>query len=446
MKALSKELAELQHLQALGAVQIDPAKVPASRNFKRDDPSLQNLLRGLMKGHKDLEDLSEQALTSMVDQIHQQPNVSQPEHFVTAPTVFGSCSLEAKDLDALRTFRKDSRESCNIETTLKFLKKYHSSQSHRFTEASLIEALHVLLPAKSLNLLHSLIEQELSLAEIFTSLSHTFGETKTESDLVNQLYTLTEGNRSALEILQEIDTLINQSPSSYKMLNCLGLNEAKRLVKRELGSHPLATLEAFFSMGATKTFREFHRLVLVHFGSDLKNKKSKAHHVEQEALSAQIAELKQMIDQQQQAEVNQVKDNSEKSCFTCKQKGHFARDCRLKQAPSARSQGPSYCDSPCSLHTNGSHNNRDCRSQLGPCQHRPNHQNHTMGHCRRPVNQQHSRPSGPVLNQQPGWNRQTLATKPSNSPAGTSSNNSTSRADQVNAVIETITAALLSLQ
>ena len=429
---LSPEAANtLDKLQQEGALILDEKKVPAFLKYEPENRSLLNVLRGLIKGKVDgqeiegLSKITELELKTLVNEISEPKNRNLPDNYVVCPRIFGTASLTSKDLEQLRYFKKDNKESPDLEASLQFLVDYHEKNGCTFSERSWVENLHILLPAKSIAYLNNLRRQGAKISEIFEHLSFEFGSTKTKEEILLSLHELTENSKDdVLTVLDKINQILNSASGRVDSINDLCLNEGRRYIKLHCGGHLSASIECFFQMSPSKSFREYVRIARTHFGSELKRTcKTKAHHIEetQNEIKTQINHLTEAIKEMKKEStmVHQVQSNrgppqshkSKVACFNCGIQGHYARDCRKPRKPSGSNYGNVntnkniYTNMDCHIHKGSSHTNGNCRIQTNPCNYSPSHQNHKQGDCRRFIqpNQQIPNQTQSTAHQQGAW-------------------------------------------
>ena len=416
LNTLSSSPEELAELHNTGAITLNKDKIPARLKFAPDELSLTNILRGLL-GKTDetsLKNISEASLNSIIKNIAA-PDQTNPSSFVDPPPVFGTNDVIASaDLESLRQFRKDSRDSVDISTSLDYLNDFHIRTGNKYSAKALCQGLGTILPSKTLKSYYRLIRQQVSIGEIFKALQEEFSEEKSLHDSLNDLHDLSETACSGLDFLEKLTRIVNDT-SSAKEIDTLALNEARRFLKRELGPNS-ATLECFFSMSPNKNLREYVRLAKLHFLPLLKkSNKSRLHHIDSPQVStndfvtkADMESFLEKIVQSQnstlqnqmhnvQSQMHNVQSQSGQiTCYGCKQVGHISKFCPKRQSqfysanqvqskPFPTPPTKLYCHDKCSIHPQSTHLNSECQSQLTPCVFRINHGGHSAGDCMRPA-------------------------------------------------------------
>ena len=391
LKGLSSDAAEIARLKDSGAIKIDPNALPARMNFSPGEKTMVNTLRGLLKESEntELQDLGEADLVNMVLSLRT-PDKSVDIDGLKIPHLFGTSDLDTKDYDSLRSFRKDCRESVSIDIILNFLADYHEKQRCKFSEMALIDALNTILPSKALSTYHKLRLSGAKIASIFQELCIEFGEARSKDDILNELHVLFEANKPALEIFQEVNALLDSARSDFTGLDELVLNEARRYVRNNLGSHILATVESLLKSSSNKTYRGFFKILKTHFNKELTAKKTKAHHIGEQTETLLNDETKALLNQLITASsdshsLNMHNVMAQKKCYSCQETGHLIKNCPKKSKNNSQGNPNSYCNQKCNYHPNSNHSNFQCRLQTGPCTGGANHSSHSLGQCRRPV-------------------------------------------------------------
>ena len=371
----------------------NPEKVPAHLSFNKNDRSLSNIVKGVIKG-TDLEDLTEGELKRIVQGMGSDPQDVVPEHYVKSPLEFGGVELGQKDLEIWRGHKKDVKETLTIEEGLNYVNKYHEKNGKKFSESSLIEYLHIALPNKVANFLNTLRNQKATLKEIYTQLCFRFGSAKSKTEVRDALFKITSSsNKNIMEVLGHIFELTNNISSSIEEVDETCIQEARRYLKSVGAFQILATIECMFLLSKNRTYAEFYRIAKTYFEEELSSKK-RIHHVEEEReekinlkqeLSQVIHELK--LNNQGDKQGEKAKEKSgEKACFECGKTNHLVKDCfqRKNKKGSSKSQPTQmgYNKMTCVIHKGG-HSNEKCLAQKVPCTFRSTHGGHTQGDCRR---------------------------------------------------------------
>ena len=226
-------------------------------------------MRGVLNNSELTKDITETELKSALKELAQPINKTNPDNYVSSPTSFGGSELSEKHIETWRLFRKDNRESANLETILQYVNDFHEKNNQCFTEQSIIDNLHIVLPSKSISHLNNLRRQNVKLGEIYNSLCFFYGSTRTKQEVISLLHEATDKNTSPMETLIDINNILNLSDNSDQIQE-LGLNEARRYLKKVAGGTLLASLECFFQMSPNKSYREYYRLAKIHFSDELR--------------------------------------------------------------------------------------------------------------------------------------------------------------------------------
>ena len=404
----------LENLMNKGGINIDNSMLPAHLKYKEGEVSLTNLLRGLIKSAKDdspLHQLSETDLNNMIGNFTKQNQASIPLNYVHAPTSFGTEELSIKDAEQLRSFKKDVRDHMTSEMALEFLKSYHINAKCKFSEQSLIQHLHIILPNKALLTLNHLKKQKATLSQIYTEICFSHGSQKSDEEIKEEIYSLVESSKPPLTVLEELNTLLQSTGENLESINALCLAEARRYVKRVAGQHIATTIENTFKLSQSRYYFEYYRIIKLNFSNDLKKLNKKVNHIDDstETVSPaeELSQFKQEVLELLTSSINQISvkqpetnpaPQGPKPCFHCQSTEHLVRNCphkprfrppKSKQRSNPPAQGygnfnsKGYSGQKCSIHKNGNHTNFNCVLQQHPCTFSPTHGTHSAGQCRR---------------------------------------------------------------
>ena len=394
LKTISEDAAEIQKLKQRGAIKLDREKLPARLNVDETKTDRRNFFRAMIRETNipTFKDISESELDNIVNIPN--PEIENSTHVIRAPVIFGSKSLENKDIELLRSFRKDARDAVSVEVSLNFLNTFHQNQGSIFSESALIDALHTILPSRALNSYHLMRLQKADLQQLYDELIEEYGELKSRGEVLTSLHQSFESSKTALEIIREVSQLLDTAQHDFAGLNEIAIYELKRYIKNNLGSHILATVESFFLQSRVKTFRELAKILVNNFQKELNKKPQKLHNVLGEDMTNKREEVNSIITRELQENMlqmniaigelrGQINNINDKKCHGCQGTGHFIKNCPKKPKQTWNTTSNSYCNQKCVVHPNSSHTNFNCRAQEIPCNAGQNHESHHKGHCRR---------------------------------------------------------------
>ena len=403
----------LEQLVENKGLHVDNRKLPAYVKYKSGEKTMKNILRGVCKDSPSLQKVSEDDLDDILTAFVQNSATSLPQNYVTPPTDFGFEELSSKDTENWRHFKKDVRESLTLEMSLDFLKNYHKGHQNKFSEATLIDHIHIILPNKALMALAHLRRQKATIGQIFAQLCFGYGTQKTIEELRDNIYELTDSSKPPLLVLEELNDLLQATGENIELINDLCLSEARRYLKKVAGQHLATTIENTFKLSQSTHFFEFYRIVKINFSDDLRKKK--LHHIDPtppvsddekfKEFRGEIIDLLKTFKTEQSNQITEASKppQTQKTCHQCNSPEHFVRECPFRVNKASRSnksynqqnfnknppeKNPvrGYAALPCFIHTGGNHNNFNCFAQQGPCNFSPTHLSHKTGHCRRNVN------------------------------------------------------------
>ena len=396
----STESQTLHFLAENDGIRLDDSKVPASAKFNpQDKTSIINFFRGILKSSNDpeLNKTSEAELERIVNTLQNNTTDNTTKSYVKAPISFGTENLSSKDIDVLRNFKKDLKDVITVEISLEFIKNFHTSNNSKFSEASLINNLHVALPNSTILSLTLLKRTKSSLAQIFAYLCFNHGVQKSESEIKEEVYELMESNKPPLEVLTELNNLLQSTGENLEMINKLCLEEARRYLRKSVGAHIANSINNSFQLCGSNQYYDFFRIVKLQYASELKKKRS-IHHIDETPTIDDFHSFKNEITTLMQSmlekpTVNQIEEKPPRKCYECESTNHLVRECprrKHKQSKYSNSkkslQKVGYAALKCSVHRNANHINFDCILQRNPCSFSPSHATHQQGKCRRRSN------------------------------------------------------------
>ena len=331
---------------------------------------------------------------------------------IQPPPRFGNENMSEKDLSELRLIKKDSKEA-NIEFSLNLLNQFLTDKQCKFTEQSVIRNMYILVPPSTVQYLSVIMQREnISLKEIYREMIQKFGSSKSNADITNNIYAAVSKSKNALQLVHSVADLIDMAREDRNALTILGVQETENYIKRFYDPAIASTIKLWYCMKGGDSYRTYATIVDEQFAHVLAkdiDSRTQVHNLNDSAnpvgsiLTDTLQLMSRLNDKVDKMEQNmhqnmhfvqtgmQQQSSIPLTCHLCRKTGHFKKDCPQKRGASSMSRSGKnvYCDQLCSIHTNGKHSNKECRTQASkPCLFAENHKHHTMNYCRRNVSQQ----------------------------------------------------------
>ena len=283
------------------------------------------------------------------------------------------------------------------------------------SEDALMQALHYLLPDDVVEFSNSIRnEPGMTFARYIDEIQTSHGSAMSLPESKHALKDIIDRSKGFLDLLDDVNDLLNRTFHERKALEDQALADLQDHVRDKYGSNLILGMISNFNLYPKQNFANFRNMCNTALKKDIlkAEKERKVHQIsrmEQNSLDDKIDSLTRDVRRIQNSihEVNTAQNamvqrnpvNAQSvKCFECKG-NHFVRDCPRKLAMgqnrqasrggSQNSQRPQngmpYCKAKCLIHPGAQHRNEECKAQRGACQVKPNHSNHAIGDCRRPM-------------------------------------------------------------
>lgn len=415
---------ELKKLIDSGAYKINPDNVPARYAYDPAGTGFINAFRGVLAESKDpkLLELSEGQLCRDLQALSgapvEDPSQGSSRSRVMAPMCYGTEALSKEDLEAWYNWRKYSKDQASISQSLRFIVNYHSKNSNKFSEVSLLENLYVILPANLISQVMVMVDKGSSLQEVFDYCSCTHEPLMTDEMIRDKVETMLNSAKDPMQAINDLLPLLSKASGSKAEIDKALIQETRRFLKR-LGGEPLmALIDAHVQHQKDRSFISFLTLLNDHFPAQIREagKRKKVNNViEDHQGTDKLARAVEQLDKKMSANLlamhnlttppqphpagarpkGPAPSGQSVVCYRCGESGHIQRNCQSSplgppsrptpKGPLPGAQGTlRYLDALCSIHKGKQHINANCFVQASlPCP-VPNHQGHYANQCRRP--------------------------------------------------------------
>ena len=400
MSTRDQHLALAMRLEKTGICKVNADAVPATMLYKKEDKSLQNILIGAIKGFQDGEVPTIRTIRESLESYSLEARTSIRENkeriVVQCPTTFGQEKLEDKDLKALALFSKSLGDSANIELRLRFLNTFHAESGDKYSEATWLSHLFLLLPKGCQERASTWALNGHQLQDVFDRLMLSLSTSLSLFQLKEKFGALEtqaiNGTKKTMDLLLDVENLADRTVADKMEIERLSLEVGFKLIGLTCDQMTSVLIKTTASAYMVRKFIDLLTLVKDEF-QDLITSKQLA---KQEA-ERQNRRVHQVVPT---AEIHQIQHQDNFAalgviCYRCQAPGHLARDCHL---PPATPRGPQqrfplggsrpqeagqpYWSERCHRHR-GTHLNHECGAKNVPCA-LAGHGGHTQGVCRVP--------------------------------------------------------------
>ena len=383
---VTKDLSEsdLQLLNSSEALSLDETKIPiglAEKIGLKSKNETSNILTSLI-ANSDSSNLQKLPYSVLNNSLDPKDRYDPYEHMVKPPTRFGTKSLDKEINDLIKVSNKTSRDSANIEHSLREANEIHSKFDYELSPRAFAELLKGLLPKHMLKLYYEITNKSsFTIKELYEDLSCVFGSLKPLPRLISDMHAKSDNYRSIWELVESFQTLLGESGKHFSTMSDLMIYEILRRIQTESGLTMTNQIRSQLESNPDRRdFRSLYKIIKDHYYQHFQkaSKKHSNHHID-------------LVHN-----VNPANEKSDIKCYECGRLGHFAKNCRFKSNSfnnrnrisqvNNMTSTPLYCDAICSIHKSG-HRNRECRAQMRtPCNFKENHSGHKSSDCRRPSN------------------------------------------------------------
>ncbi|MSR79017.1 MAG: hypothetical protein EXS59_02630 [Candidatus Taylorbacteria bacterium] len=339
---------------------VDRSLIPAPLLFEPKSNSLANLLYGTIKGFDSTNTPTAQTVNDALEQFTRQAKgrsgSTRDRVIILAPTTFGDEVLSISNIKAISSFSKSIGDLPNIESRLRFLNQLHLSENEKFTEATLLQNLHLIVPKGIQERVSCWVQNKMSLQYVFDKLMLNLSQSLTIAQLREEFLKLDTaailGNRKPYDLLLDLEKLSDKTIGDVTQIDDLCVEQAYRVLRSSTNDFTCQFIRNCVATSGGQRFIDLLQVVKDNFTITL-DQQWKQHAKEVSPRRTHNVERSHNVENSAQ----RAPKNFESRHYN---QGGNGGDNRQPARPT------SYRDAPCHRH-NGHHANIMCMAKRSPC-------------------------------------------------------------------------------
>jgi len=366
-------------LQEKGICTVNEDKIPANLKYTEGLESFSNILYGLFRGNSQGSMPSAGSIDRSVQQLHSELRRDLQDHheriIIQAPTQYGASELSEENQKKLLAFSKPFADLMNIESRLRFLTRFHADNLNKFSEQSLLDNLHLVLPRDCQAKANTWVLNGHKLQHIFDKLTLAHGQSISIHQLREGFLAIDKqayiGSTRPQDLIAAVEKLADKCLGNRVEIDKLCLDQSFKLLKISTNEVILITVKNGLSATLGSSFLDLLTLIKVDYNDLLNSNWNQADRNQKKQLHHLTSTSSYRNPPLQEDNPFYQQDSSRYPVHT-----NFHNPESSNQTPT---QDPPYTLAGCYQH-NGIHQNKYCPNKRVPCK-LQNHHSHFQADC-----------------------------------------------------------------